>query len=170
MSIIKKILFQIIILIIFSLKISQAEDLQKLGEFTNWQVYIINKEGDKVCFAQSKPVLQSPKKNEREARLFVTFRPADKIIDEVSTTSGYEYNNQNSIIASSGKSKYKFDIAQDNSAWISSNKIEKKIIKRMKKASRIMVTAYNKYGSQTIDHYSLMGFTKAYNAAKKSCT
>ena len=44
------------------------------------------------------------------------------------------------------------------------------IIKRMKKASRIMVTAYNKSGSQTIDHYSLMGFTKAYNAAKKSCT
>ena len=62
------------------------------------------------------------------------------------------------------------DISQDNFAWISSNKIEKRIIKRMKKASRIMITAYNKSGSQTIDHYSLMGFTKAYNAAKKSCT
>ena len=115
-------------------------------------------------------MLQSPKKNDREARLFVTFRPAEKISDEVSITSGYEYNSQNSIIASSGKSKYKFDISQDNFAWISSNKIEKKIIKRMKKASRIMITAYNKSGSQTIDHYSLMGFTKAYNAAKKSCT
>ena len=110
------------------------------------------------------------KKSDREARLFVTFRPAEKITDEVSTTSGYEYNSQNSIIASSGKSKYKFDIAQDDFAWISSNKVEKRIIKRMKKASRIMVTAYNKSGSQTIDHYSLMGFTKAYNAAKKSCT
>lgn len=38
----------------------------------------------------------------------------------------------------------------------------------MKKASRLMVTGYNKSGSQTIDHYSLMGFTKAYNAAKKA--
>ena len=36
-----------------------------------------------------------------------------------------------------------------------------RIIKRMKKASRIMVTGYNNEGSQTIDHYSLMGFTKA---------
>ena len=96
--------------------------------------------------------------------------PNEKISDEVSITSGYEYNSQNSIIATSGKSKYKFDIAQDNFAWISSNKIEKKIIKKMKKSSRIMVTAYNQSGSQTIDHYSLMGFTKAYNAAKKSCT
>ena len=170
MSIINKILFKSLILIIFSFKFVQAEDLKKLEKFKDWEVFMVTNESNKVCFAQSKSVLQSPKKSDREARLFVTFRPAEKITDEVSTTSGYEYNSQNSIIASSGKSKYKFDIAQDDFAWISSNKIEKRIIKRMKKASRIMVTAYNKSGSQTIDHYSLMGFTKAYNAAKKSCT
>ncbi len=170
MSIINKILFQSIIAVIFSFNFAQAEELKKVGKFKDWQVIMITDESNKVCFAQSKPVLQSPKKSDREARLFVTFRPTEKISDEVSTTSGYEYNSQNSIIASSGKSKYKFDIAQDNFAWISSNKIEKRIIKRMKKASRIMITAYNKSGSQTIDHYSLMGFTKAYNAAKKSCT
>lgn len=169
MSITKKILFKLFILIIFSFNFVNAKDLKKVAKFKDWEVIMISDENNKVCFAQSKPVLQSPKKSDREARLFVTFRPSDKIADEISITSGYEYNSQNSIIASSGKSKYKFDIAQDNFAWISSNKIEKKIIKRMKKASRIMITAYNKSGSQTIDHYSLMGFTKAYNAAKKNC-
>tara|TARA_B100001250_G_scaffold96826_1_gene81076 strand:- start:415 stop:927 length:513 start_codon:yes stop_codon:yes gene_type:complete len=170
MSLIKNILFKSIILSIFLFNFAQAENLKKVGKFKDWEAIMVSEESNKVCFAQSKPVLQSPKKSDREARLFVTFRPSDKITDEVSTTSGYEYNSQNSIVASSGKSKYKFDIAQDNFAWISSNKIEKKIIKRMKKASRIMITAYNKSGSQTIDHYSLMGFTKAYNAAKNSCT
>ena len=170
MSLIKKILFKFLILIVFLFNYAQAEDLKKVAKFKDWEVIMISDEMNKVCFAQSKPVLQSPKKSDREARLFVTFRPLEKITDEVSTTSGYEYNSQNSIIASSGKSKYKFDISQDNFAWISSNKIEKRIIKRMKKASRIMITAYNKSGSQTIDHYSLMGFTKAYNSAKKSCT
>ena len=170
MSLVKKILFRFLILIVFSFNFAQAEDLKKVAKFKDWEVIMISDEMNKVCFAQSKPVLQSPKKSDREARLFVTFRPLEKITDEVSATSGYEYNTQNSIIASSGKSKYKFDISQDNFAWISSNKIEKRIIKRMKKASRIMITAYNKSGSQTIDHYSLMGFTKAYNAAKKSCT
>jgi len=170
MPLIKKILFKLIIIVIFSFSFVQAEDLKKVAKFKDWEVIMISDEMNKVCFAQSKPVLQSPKKSDREARLFVTFRPLEKITDEVSATSGYEYNTQNSIIASSGKSKYKFDISQDNFAWISSNKIEKRIIKRMKKASRIMITAYNKSGSQTIDHYSLMGFTKAYNAAKKSCT
>ena len=159
-----------IIILFFTFSSSFAEEVKKIGKFKDWEVIQVLDTGGKICFAQSKPVLQSPKKGDREARLFVTFRTTDKISDEVSTTSGYEYNSQNSIIASSGKSKYKFDIAQEDFAWISSSKIEKKIIKRMKKASRIMVTAYNKSGSQTIDHYSLMGFTKAYNSAKKNCT
>ena len=50
------------------------------------------------------------------------------------------------------------------------NKKEKKMIKTMKKGSIIMITGYNQNGSQTIDHYSLLGFTKAYKAAKKSCS
>ena len=123
-----------------------------------------------VCFAQSKPVLQTPKNNPREARLFVTFRPNEKIIDEISITSGYEFNNQNSIIAKSGKKKYKFDITKENFAWMADNKKEKKMVKTMKKGSRIMITGYNQKGSQTIDHYSLIGFTKAYGAAKKNCS
>ena len=170
MSIIKKILLNFLIFSFWLTTYSHSEELKKLGTYKDWQAILIYNDGGKVCFAQSKPVLQSPKKDDREARLFVTFRPEEKIMDEVSTTSGYEYNSQNSIAGASGKSKFKFDISQDNFAWISSNKIEKKIIKRMKKASRLMVTAYNQSGSQTIDHYSLMGFTKAYNTAKKSCS
>ena len=71
--------------------------------------------------------------------------------------------------AKSGKHKYKFDIAQQKFAWIADKKIEKKMIRTMKKGSRLMVSGYNSTGSQTIDHYSLLGFTKAYNKAKKSC-
>jgi hypothetical protein len=44
------------------------------------------------------------------------------------------------------------------------------MVKIMKKGSRIMVSGYNEKGSQTIDHYSLLGFTKAYNTAKKACS
>ena len=39
-----------------------------------------------------------------------------------------EYN-KNSIIAKSGKTKYKFDITQENFAWISESKVEKKMIR-----------------------------------------
>ena len=169
MSINKKLIF-IFIILTFSINNTLAEELKKVGKFKDWETIVFNNESEIICYAQTKPILQSPKTKQREARLFVSFRPNDKISDEISTTSGYEFNNQNSILATSGKSKYKFDITQDNFAWIASNKMEKKMIKTMKRGSRIMITGYNKSGSQTIDHYSLLGFTKAYNAAKKSCT
>ena len=146
-----------------------AEEIKKIGKFKDWETMTIKNENGITCFAQTKPVLQSPKNNPREARLFVTFRPNEKISDEISITAGYEFNKKNSIIGKSGKNKYKFDISQDNFAWIADNKQEKKMIRTMKKGSRIMITGYNQKGSQTIDHYSLLGFTKAYSSAKKSC-
>ena len=170
MSIIKKITFLLICSALFLTTNVFSQDVKKIGKYKDWETIVFIDGENKVCFAQSVPVLQAPKKNQRDARLFVSFRPNDKISDEISITSGYEYNNQNSITATSGKSKYKFDIAQENFAWISENKVEKKMIRTLKKGSRIMVTGYNKSGSQTIDHYSLLGFTKAYNSAKKNCS
>ena len=170
MSIVKKITLLLISLNLILNTAVYSQEVKKIGKYKDWETIIFIEGQNKVCFAQSIPVLQAPKKNQRDARLFVSFRPKDKVSDEVSITSGYEYNNQNSITAISGKSKYKFDLAQENFAWISENKVEKKLIKTLKKGSRIMVTGYNKSGSQTIDHYSLLGFTKAYNSAKKNCS
>ena len=168
MSIIK----YLIILIFFSILHNQsiAEEVKKIGKFKDWETMVIKNDTQFVCFAQSKPVLQSPKKNSREARLFVSFRPNKKILDEISITAGYEFNKKNSITARSGKNKYKFDISQETFAWMVDDKEEKKMIKAMKRGSRIMITGYNQEGSQTIDHYSLLGFTKAYGVAKKSCS
>ena len=169
MSIIKN--FTIIFfLTLFFLNNLFAEDIKEVAKHKDWQTYVIIDENGKICFAQSKPVLQAPKNNIREARLFITFRPSEKISDEISVTAGYNFNTKNSISAKSGKKKYIFDIAQESFAWIADSKIEKKIIKTMKKGSRLMITGYNEQGSQTIDHYSLLGFTKAYGAAKKNCS
>ena len=170
MSVIKINLTIILIFILISLIPSKAEDLKKIGKFKDWQTMVLNEPSGTVCFAQSSPVLQAPKSSKREARLFVTFRPSEKIADEISASPGYEFNKSNSVIATSGKNKIKFDIKQQGFAWIADNKIEKKMIKIMKKGSRIMITGYNQEGSQTIDHYSLLGFTKAYGAAKKACS
>ena len=170
MSIIKKFLFISVIILMVSATKTFAEDLKKIGKYKDWEAMVVVDTTGTVCFAQSSPVLQAPKSNKREARLFVTFRPGEKISDEISASSGYEFNKKNSVTATSGKNKIKFDIKQQGFAWIADNKIEKKMIRLMKKGSRIMISGYNEKGSQTIDHYSLLGFTKAYSAAKKACS
>jgi len=167
---IKKYFIFFLIIFLFSLSPLRAEDLKEIGKYKDWRTMVLVETTGTVCFAQSSPVLQAPKSNIRDARLFVTFRPAEKIKDEISASPGYEFNKNNSVIATSGKNKIKFDIIQQGFAWIADNKIEKKMVKVMKKGSRIMITGYNQKGSQTIDHYSLLGFTKAYNAAKKACS
>ena len=170
MPIIKKTLFLFLVFLMFSISKTFAEDLKKVGNFKDWQVMVMSEATGKVCFAQSVPVLQAPKKSKRDARLFITFRPGEKISNEISATAGYEFNKKNSVLATSGNNKFKFDIMQQGFAWMTSNKKENIMVKVMKKGSRIMVTGYNEKGSQTIDHYSLLGFTKAYNTAKKACS
>ena len=170
MSIIKKIIPTLLITFITLWSQLSAEEIKKIGKYKDWLAMTVTDGSGKICFAQSSPVLQAPKSNKRDAKLFVTFRPVEKIINEVSVTGGYEFNNKNSVTATSGKNKFKFDIKEQGFAWIADTKIEAKMIKKMKKGSRIMVTGYNQKGSQTIDHYSLLGFTKAYNTVKKACS
>ena len=169
MSIIKNIIITSFIFSLIFVNQSLSEEIKKIGKFKDWETMILKGRKGKVCFAQTKPILQAPKPNKREAKLFVTFRPNEKISDEISVTPGYEFNKNNSVTAISGKNKFKFDIKQSGFAWIADNKIEIKMVRQMKRGSRIMITGYNQKGSQTIDHYSLLGFTKAYNSAKSSC-
>ena len=170
MPIIRKILLILPIIFISFYSSVAANEVKKIGKYKDWESMVVMEDTGKVCFAQSSPILQSPKSNnKRDAKLFISFRPADKIIDEVSVTAGYEFNS-NSVSAQSGKNKFKFDIKEQGFAWIADTKIEFRMIKRMKKGSRIMITGYNQKGSQTIDHYSLLGFTKAYNSSKKACS
>jgi hypothetical protein len=167
---IKKLSISISLLLLFSFTPLKSEELKEIGKFKDWQTMVLIEPTGTVCFAQSSPVLQAPKSNKRDARLFVTFRPNEKIIDEISASPGYEFNQNNSVTATSGKEKIKFDIVQQGFAWIADNKIEKKMVNVMKKGSRLMITGYNQNGSQTIDHYSLLGFSKAYDAAKTACS
>ena len=170
MSIIKKITILLGIFFISGVAQVSAQEIKKIGKYKDWEAMVVSDADGKVCFAQSLPILQAPKTNKRDAKLFVAFRPNDRILNEVSVTPGYEFNKNNSVTATSGKNKFKFDMKEQGFAWIADNKIELKMIKQMRKGSRIMITGYNQQGSQTIDHYSLLGFTKAYNASRKACS
>ena len=170
MSMIKKITIFCTILFLTNLSQLVAQDIKKIGKYKDWEAMIVSEATGKICFAQSSPILQAPKSNKRDAKLFVAFRPNESIANEVSVTPGYEFNKSNSVTAVSGKNKFKFDIKEQGFAWIADNKVELKMIKQMRKGSRLMVTGYNQKGSQTIDHYSLLGFTKAYNSSKKACS
>ena len=169
MKIVKKIL--VITLFYFIATLASAEeDLKSVGKFKDWESFVLSKEQNKICFAQSIPVVRAPKKLKRDpSRLFVSFRPIENIKNEVSVTNGYDFKLKAPVIAKSGKKS--FDLfSKGRFAWVVDNEDESKLISTMKKASRLMIIGNTDKGDQTTDHYSMMGFTKAYNTAKKSCS
>ena len=166
---IKKNLYIILFFIIFNFA-NADENLKSIGKYKDWESFILSKEGNKICFAQSIPVIRAPKKLIREpSRLFVSFRPDENIKNEISVTNGYEFKPKTPVAAKSGKKIYDL-FSKGRFAWVVDSKDEAKLITTMKKASRLMIIGNTNKGDQTTDHYSMMGFTKAYNTAKKSCS
>ena len=166
---IKKILLLTLFSFVCSISYGE-ENIKSVGKFKDWESFILSQEGNKICFAQSAPVVRAPKKVKRDpSRLFVSFRPAENIKNEVSVTNGYEFKPKTPVAAKSGKKSYDL-FSKGRFAWVVDNKDEAKLIVTMKKASRLMIIGNNDKGDQTTDHYSMMGFTKAYKTAKKSCS
>ena len=166
---IKKVL--LIILFSFISNILNAEEnLKSVGKFKDWESFVLVQGESKICFAQSIPVVRAPKKIKRNpSRLFVSFRPAENIKNEISVTNGYEFKLKALVTAKSGKKNYDL-FSKGRFAWVVDSKDEEKLIVTMKKASRLMIIGNSEKGDQTTDHYSMIGFTKAYNSAKKSCS
>ena len=164
---IKKI-FILITLFLFSINAS-AVTPRSTGKYKNWESFVAETDKGKICFAQTVATKRAPAAVKRDkSKLFVTFRPSEEIKDEVSLTSGHDYK-ISSVTASSGKRRYSF-FSQKDFAWLLDDQEEKKFIQLMKKATDIIVKARTIKGAETTDHYSMMGFTKAYNTAKKTCS
>ena len=160
--------FILVFLVLFAFSAS-ANTPKSTGKYKNWESFTAQTDKGKICFAQTVPTKRAPASIKREkSKLFVTFRPSENIRDEVSMTSGHDYKSS-TVTASSGKKRYSF-FSQKNFAWLLDDQEERNFIKLMKKATNVIVKARTTKGAETTDHYSMMGFTKAYNTAKKTCS
>ena len=158
----------LIFLILFSFS-ATANALRSTGKYKNWESFTVQTDKGKICFAQTIPTKRAPASVKREkSKLFVTFRPSENIKDEVSLTSGHDYKSS-TVTASSGKKRYSF-FSQKSFAWLLDDQEERNFIKLMKRATNLIIKARTTKGAETTDHYSMMGFTKAYNTAKKACS
>ena len=163
----KKILI-LVCLLIFSSN-SFANTPRSTGKSKNWESFTAETDQGKICFAETLPTKRAPAAVKRgKSKLFVTFRPSENIKNEISITSGHAYK-ASTVTAKSGKRSYSF-FSKENFAWILDDQEERKFIQLMKRATDVIVKARTVKGAETTDHYSMMGFTKAYNMAKKNCS
>lgn len=133
-----------------------------------WAVYTMTQGGKKVCYIASAPIREGGNWNNRGERyLLVTHR--NKSVDEVSVSSGYPYKIKSEVeLVIDGSKKYKM-FTQGELAWAYDQKTDEKIINDMKKGANLTAKGYSRLGTYSIDTYSLMGITAAYNRMKQLC-
>ena len=164
---IRVLFFSIVCLLSFEQKIFSQIKLD--GQFKNWAAQNTNINGQQVCYAVSSPVASDPKNlNRAESRIFVSFRANDKIQNEISITSGYNYKASSKVNVAIDKKEFKFE-TEDNFAWLTKYEEEVAMIELMRKSSQAKISATSAKGSKTIDTFSLSGFGEAYETAKKKC-
>ena len=160
-------LFSIICLLSFEQKIFSQIKLD--GQFKNWTAQNTNINGQQVCYAVSSPIASDPKNlNRAESRIFVSFRANDKIQNEISVASGYNYKASSKVNLAIEKREFNFE-TEDNFAWLTKYEDEISLIELIRKSTQAKVTATSVRGTKTIDTFSLNGFSDAYEAAKKKC-
>ena len=163
----KKIIPILIFSLFFMNNVNAEIKIEK--RFKMWESQYSGKGKDKICFAVSIPTKMSPANlNRAESRIFVTFRPNVGVSNEISVTNGYPFKKKSDVNVNVGNAQFKFE-TKGNFAWMTSLDDELKMIRAMKKANKAQVIGVSSRGNKTRDTYSMMGFTDAYNTARKNC-
>jgi hypothetical protein len=157
-------------LALFGLNAAGAQDRPKLiAEFKDWDAFTYQEDGKPVCFVSSSPLKSTPGNVQRgDIYILVTHRPDSKTLDEVSVYTGYSF--EDSSIATIDIDGRKFELfTKDDTAWAYDADADKKLVRAMVRGSKMSILGTSQRGTDTVDNYSLSGFTAARNAINKAC-
>lgn len=146
----------------------RSED-KVLGLFDDWGAQTFLEKDKTGCSIWSQPNKEGGQAAKRGAvYVYVTHRPWEKRIDEVSMVAGYTYKKESTVHVRIGGQKFSM-FTDGDSAWNRSPKEDKSLVAAMRRGNSMVVTGMPNKGKQTTDTYSLKGFSKAYDAIAKAC-
>ena len=141
-----------------------------IASFGEWGVYTAQTGRTKICYALTQPKDRQPKNVNRDpAYLFVSFRPAENVRNEVALVMGFSAREDGSAEATIGSAKYAL-LTKDQHAWLKNPSEEGQAISTMAKGQNVLVKAQSSRGTQLTDRYSLSGFGQALERARKECS
>jgi hypothetical protein len=140
-----------------------------LTSYGDWGVYTAQTGRSKICYALSQPKDRLPKNVNRDpAYLFVSFRPAENVKNEVALVLGFSAKENGPAEAAVGNASYAL-ITKATNAWLKNPAEEGQAIATMARSGTVTVKTQSARGSSLTDRYSLNGFSKALEHARKEC-
>jgi hypothetical protein len=142
-----------------------------IGQFGTWGAYTAMPNGRKVCFALAKPSSSKtnpPNRPRDPAYAFVSTRPAEKVVNEVSIMIGYALKPGSESSLEVGGSAYAM-YTQGDGLWIKNAAEEEQMVTAMRKSAEVTVKGISAKGTETIDVFSLKGLAQALDRLAQDC-
>jgi Invasion associated locus B (IalB) protein len=142
-----------------------------LGQYGEWGAYTASPGGKKLCFAIAKPTsaeTNPPNRPRNPVYMFVSTRPADKVVNEVSIITGYPFKPGSEASAAIGSTTYALYTQQDG-AWIKNAAEEAQMVDAMRAGQTAVVKGTSAKGTESTDSYSLKGLSQALDRVGQEC-
>ena len=142
-----------------------------IGQFGTWGAYTATPNGKKVCFALAKPSSSKtnpPNRPRDPAYAFVSTRPAEKVVNEVSIMIGYALKPGSESTIEVGGASYAM-YTQGDGLWIKNAAEEGRMVDAMRKAPDATVKGVSAKGTETTDVFSLKGLAQALDRLAQDC-
>lgn len=158
------------ILAVSSVSAVWAQTMTPAGQEKDWAIFSATVDGASTCFVVSQPKEMEPKNVNRDPVYFyVTRRPSDNILNQVSVVTGYTYKDASKTIVEIGSERFTL-FTKGNKAWIENIEEQNKLIDAMKRGSTMIVRGTSSRGTNTVDTYSLSGVTAAITRLTQICS
>jgi hypothetical protein len=142
-----------------------------IGQFGTWGAYTATPNGKKVCFALAKPSSSKtnpPNRPRDPAYAFVSTRPAEKVVNEVSVMIGYTLKPGSESTLEVGGAAYAM-YTQGDGLWIKNAAEEERMVEAMRKGAEVTVKGMSAKGTETTDTFSLKGLAQALDRLAQDC-
>lgn len=142
-----------------------------IGQFGTWGAYTAMPNGKKVCFALAKPAASKtnpPNRPRDPAYAFISTRPAEKVVNEVSIMIGYALKPGSESTLEVGGGSYAM-YTQGDGLWIKNAAEEERMVEAMRKSADLTVKGVSAKGTETTDTFSLKGLSQALDKLAQDC-
>lgn len=165
-----------------------------VATYGDWSVYQGDSGKNRICYALATPKERDPDDLKRDpGYAFISERPSERVRNEVSFVMGFDLGGadvKDAKDAKDSKDKKKTDkkpkaesatptaivgdasfdlLPKISNLWVKNPAEESQLIDAMRKGSQLKINAPSKKGNQTVDTYSLTGFSQAIDRALKDC-
>jgi hypothetical protein len=146
-----------------------ASTPESLGKFEDWDAYVLEEDGSKVCYMASSPQKDQGNYTRRgEIYALITHRPGEGTRNVFSYMTGYPYKPGSDARLTIDGNRYTL-FTQDETAWAPDATIDDKIAASIRAGSSMVVTGTSVRGTLTTDTFSLKGSAAAHDAISNEC-